>query len=623
MAVQGMVVWVTGAGSGIGRATALAFAKAGARVALTGRRADALAETAEAIGPDAFVAVADLADPAAITRAHAAVVAALGAVDILVNNAGSNTPGRHWQQLGLDGVASVLDVNLRGPFLCSMAVLPGMRAKGGGTLIHIGSVAGVALFGPSGPAYGASKAGGEHDERPHQRRGGHPWHPVDLHQPGRGGHGHPRPPAEPAHGVRAGLDAAGRGRRGGRAVRRQPAAAGHYHGSHDPADGQPSLAQLRPLHRTPTVKRRAIMSGPETISVPVLTLQAFGAAIFAAAGTSKEEGERIAYHLVGANLAGHDSHGVIRLPRYVQWLQSGAVLPGRSLDIVVESATHAVVDGGFGFGQTIGPLAVDLGIGKAQAAGLCVIALRNSGHIGRIGDWAERAAAAGLVSLHFVNVAQGELVAPFGGVDRRFSTNPMCIGAPQPGTDPLILDFATSVVAEGKVLVASNGGKPLPEGALINPDGSLSNNPETLYGPLAGTSMRDPAQGPGALRAFGDHKGSGIAFMCEILAGCLTGGATSGPIPGGKRGQIANGMLSIYLDPAHFAGAGFAAAAREYALYFKASRPAVPGGEVLTPGEPESRTRAVRQKTGIPLQADTWSAIVQTASQLGLSTPIF
>ena len=313
---------------------------------------------------------------------------------------------------------------------------------------------------------------------------------------------------------------------------------------------------------------------------------------------------------------------MIRVPRYVLWLQDGSVKAGGSLEVVKESATHAVVDGGFGFGQTIGPLAVDMGIAKARASGLSVIALRNSGHIGRIGDWAERAAEAGLVSIHFVNVARGELVAPFGGVDRRFSTNPMCVGAPQPDTDPLILDFATSTVAEGKVLVASNGGKPLPEGALIDPDGTLSTNPETLYGPIAGTSLRDSARGAGALRAFGEHKGSGIAFMCEILAGCLTGGPTSGPIPGGKRGQIGNGMLSIYLDPGHFGAAHFAEVAREYALYVKASRPAAAGGEVLVPGEPEARTRAVRLRDGIPLQTGTWNAIVETAVGLDLKPPV-
>ena len=179
-----------------------------------------------------------------------------------------------------------------------------------------------------------------------------------------------------------------------------------------------------------------------------------------------------------------------------------------------------MLDGNYGFGQTIGPQAVDIGIAKARAAGLAVVALRHSGHLGRIGDWGERAAEAGLISIHFVNVDNGPLVAPFGGTGRRFATNPVCIGIPpMAGRPMLLLDMATSVVAEGKVLVASNGGKPVPGDALIGADGKLSDDPATLYGPLVPNGPRNPANGTGAIRAFGEHKGSGLAFMCEILAG--------------------------------------------------------------------------------------------------------
>ena len=358
---------------------------------------------------------------------------------------------------------------------------------------------------------------------------------------------------------------------------------------------------------------------PTTVAVD--TLRGFIAEIFTAAGCAADEAQRIGHHLVSANLAGHDSHGVIRVPRYVQWLNEGKVRANQTITVVLESATHAVVEGNLGFGQTIGPLTVDLGIAKARAAGLAVVTLRNSGHIGRIGDWAERAAEAGLVSIHFVNVGLGEVVAPFGGVDRRFGTNPLCIGVPQPGAPPLLLDFATSMVAEGKVLVASNGGKPIPHGALIGPDGALSSDPRTLYGPIENTSVRDPGNGDGALRAFGDHKGSGIAFMCEILAGCLAGSPTAGPIPGAKRGGIMNGMVSIYLDPQHFGAAGFAEAARGFAEHVRASRPATPGGEVLVPGDAECRTRAARLRDGVPLQPETWEAIQATGAKLGLTPP--
>jgi uncharacterized oxidoreductase len=356
-----------------------------------------------------------------------------------------------------------------------------------------------------------------------------------------------------------------------------------------------------------------------THTVAADALRSLVADIFRAAGCDDAEAARIGHYLVSANLTGHDSHGVIRVPRYVDDIREGRTLIGRTPTIVVESATHAVLDGNYGFGQTIGPLAVDAGIDRARASGLAVIALRHSGHLGRIGDWAERAAEAGLVSLHFVNVENGELVAPFGGTGRRFATNPVCIGVPPAeGRPMLLLDMATSVVAEGKVLVASNGGKPVPAGALITPDGSLSTDPATLYGPLVPGGPRTPATGTGAIRAFGEHKGSGLAFMCEILAGVLTGGGPSGPRHGEGR-HISNGMLSIYLDPGHFGAAGFVAEAMSYADYVKSSNPAQGVDEVLLPGEPEARTRARRLANGVPLQVDTWVNLRAVAAGLGVA----
>jgi uncharacterized oxidoreductase len=289
----------------------------------------------------------------------------------------------------------------------------------------------------------------------------------------------------------------------------------------------------------------------------------------------------------------------------------------RSLAVVTENDVMAVVDGQYGFGQTIGPEAVQLGIRKAARSGISIIALRRSGHLGRIGDWAEMAVEAGLVAIHFVNVAGSRLVAPFGGVDRRLSTNPIAIGVPMPpgSGDPVILDFATSLVAEGKVLVASKGGKKLPPGSLIEPDGRLSTDPRTLYGPIEGTHVRDARKGAGAIRAMGEHKGSGLAMMCELLAGVLTGSGCAGP----SEQRLANGMLSIYMAPHFFASPDdFAAQAREYVEFFKSSRPAEPGGEVLIPGDPERRTRAKRLAEGIPLPDEAWAAIAATAREAGV-----
>jgi len=354
--------------------------------------------------------------------------------------------------------------------------------------------------------------------------------------------------------------------------------------------------------------------------VPAPDLDSLVAEIFRAAGCDAAEAGRIATHLLGANLAGHDSHGVVRVPRYVEWLEAGYVLKGQTADIVTEGGSFLVLDGKWGFGQTVAPQAVDLGIERAVANGVCITALRNAGHIGRVGDYSERAIAAGLISIHFVNVAGSMLVAPFGGVERRFSTAPFSVGVPLPGR-PLVLDFATSLVAEGKVLVASTGGKPLPDGALIESDGRLSTDPRTLYGPYDATGPRNPAGGAGAIRAFGEHKGSGLAFMCEMLGGALTAGGTSGPVK--ERARIANGMLSIFLSPKHFGTqAEFERMGLEYAEWVSGCRPADPGAPVLLPGEPEAQKRADRLANGVPLPRDAWNAILDTARRLGVNRPV-
>jgi uncharacterized oxidoreductase len=187
--------------------------------------------------------------------------------------------------------------------------------------------------------------------------------------------------------------------------------------------------------------------------------------IFHAEGCSEAESGRIALYLVRANLTGHDSHGVIRVPRYVAWERSGEFVKNQTAEVVTENDSFAVVDGRFGFGQSIGPEAVQVGMRKAAKSGAAVVALKSSGHLGRIGEWAEMAAEAGLVSVHFVNCAGSQLVAPFGGVDRRLSTAPFSIGFPMRGSDPVILDFATSAVAEGKVLVAARAARSCPRAA--------------------------------------------------------------------------------------------------------------------------------------------------------------
>jgi uncharacterized oxidoreductase len=350
-----------------------------------------------------------------------------------------------------------------------------------------------------------------------------------------------------------------------------------------------------------------------TIQVP--NLINFVAEVFSHSGSSTGEATRIATYLTTANLTGHDSHGVIRIPVYVHWKKMGSVIPDQIVEIVVDTPSLAVVDGKFGYGQTVTPQAVGIGIDKCKKSGLSAVALRNAGHIGRVGDWAEMAAAEGLVSVHFVNAAGSLLVAPFGGVEKRLSTAPYCVGIPRLGQDPIVLDFATSIVAEGKVLVASRGGKKLPKGALVDHDGSLSEDPAVLYGSYSAEGPRDHTKGTGAIRAFGEHKGSGLAFICELLGGALTGTGATAPDR-----RFANGMFAVYVDPKVIDTSNFFdGEISRYVDFIRATKPVAGVDTVLIPGDTERKTRAERTRTGIPLPDDTWAAIVNTAREVGVS----
>jgi uncharacterized oxidoreductase len=351
------------------------------------------------------------------------------------------------------------------------------------------------------------------------------------------------------------------------------------------------------------------------VLIQVEPLKRLLVAVFEAAGCPPDEAARIAHFLTRATLTGHDSHGVIRTQRYVEWLREGWVLAGQHVAPVLETDALAILDGRHGMGQTVGPESVAIGIAKARAQGVAVVALRNAGHLGRIGDFAEMAVAENIVSLHFVNVFGSLLVAPFGGRERRFSTNPICIGVPTGDDEPFILDFATALVAEGKVLVASQGGKPVPVGALVSAEGELTDDPFVLYGPPVPGRSPDPRRGTGAMRAFGEHKGSGLALACDLLAGALAGSG----ITRRSEGRVHNGMLSIYLDPGKLDTEGsFARDVHDYIAWVKSSTPIDAREGVLIPGDKERRTAAERTTNGIPLPDDVWNSILAAARLVGL-----
>jgi len=332
--------------------------------------------------------------------------------------------------------------------------------------------------------------------------------------------------------------------------------------------------------------------------------------VSAAAGSDDAEAGLIARRLVDSNLAGHDSHGVVRLPRYVRDVRNGGVIPNRHATIALETEALVVIDGHNGFGQVIGGEAMAIGIDRAKRRGACVLALRRSAHLGRIADWAEMAAEQGLASFHFVNVTgfTANRVAPFGGTDARLATNPIAAAIPRPGGDHVILDMATSIVAEGKIAVAANRGVATPDGWLIDPRGQPTRDPAVLY--------TDP---PGALLPFGGHKGFGLALFCDLFAGALigAGGCASN---GERRARVENNMLAMIVDPAAIGDyQSFEAEVERILAFVKASPPAETHGAVLTPGEPERASRAERLARGVPLEAETWRQILAAAQSVGLS----
>ncbi len=276
----------------------------------------------------------------------------------------------------------------------------------------------------------------------------------------------------------------------------------------------------------------------QEIVVSAPRLRAAIAAIVAKGGSEPREAELVAGNLVEANLTGHDSHGVGMIPRYVKSLLEGGLVVNQHPQILLDTGSMLRLDGRAGYGQVIGREAMALGIDRAMRHGTCVVALGNSHHLGRIGHWAEQCLEAGLVSLHFVNVISRPIVAPWGGRDARFGTNPVCIGIPRASGEPFLLDFATSRIAQGKTRVAHNQGKPLEPGIVIDDKGDPSTNPRYSVIPPFG-----------AIMPFGEHKGSGLALACELLGGALTGGGTQHMPDQGKM-RVMNGMLSILIDPA-------------------------------------------------------------------------
>ncbi len=339
-------------------------------------------------------------------------------------------------------------------------------------------------------------------------------------------------------------------------------------------------------------------------------LRAQAATILVASGSSVQEAETVAANLVMANLSGHDSHGVGMLPRYVDAVLEGGLIPNAPVATVLDIGSMLTLNGQRGYGQVVGTQAMALGMARAKTHGSCIMTLANAHHLGRIGHFAEMAVAQGLVSIHFVNVLSRPVVAPWGGSDGRFGTNPFCVGIPMAGRDAFVLDFATSVVAHGKMRVAHNQGQQVKPGLLIDERGLPSTNPGVVMVPQPGGLM-------GALMTFGEHKGYGLAVACELLGGALSGGGTWRG-PASSQRAVINGMLTILIDPNKLGTqAAFDQEAAAFIDWIKQSPAAAGFDAVQIAGDAERSTRLKREKDGIEIDAHTWQEIVAASKKVG------
>lgn len=340
-------------------------------------------------------------------------------------------------------------------------------------------------------------------------------------------------------------------------------------------------------------------------------LERFAAQLLAAGGTTPEEAQLVAASLVDANLKGYDSHGVMRVPYYVQALQDGEMVSGAALEVLDEGPGRLVTDAHWGLGQVQARKLIDRLRDMVGQTGLALGTARHCGHIGRLGEYCERLAGQGLVSMLMVNSHGGAVrVAPPGGRAPRLSTNPLAIGVPH-DQEPLVLDFSTSATAEGKVRVKKIAGQPCPEGWLIDSQGRPTTDPNVLYA--------DP---PGAILPMGGaqaYKGFGLGLMIEILTGALSGGTCAKEVPYPKKG---NCVFVLLIDPARFGGRDHFAREVDALVRYVRSCPRVEGvEEILLPGDPERRLAQQRLREGIPLDAENWQALVRLAGRLDVPVP--
>ncbi|MSR59527.1 MAG: Ldh family oxidoreductase [Planctomycetaceae bacterium] len=346
--------------------------------------------------------------------------------------------------------------------------------------------------------------------------------------------------------------------------------------------------------------------------IPPDTLTSFAQALFIAAGVDPAEAAIVARSLIGANLRGYDSHGVMRIPFYIAAIRDGRVRPGQPLRIERETLAALVCDGNWGLGQVLSRELMLRLIAKAAVTGVACGTLRQAAHIGRVGEYAELAAEKGMLALICANGhGSGQRVAPVGGIRGRLGTNPLSIGVPGGKEGPFILDFGTSATAEGKIRVKKIAGEHVPAGWILDADGNPTTDPNQLYGDRQGTIL--PMGGDQA------YKGFGLAFMIELLTGGLSGGQCSHP---DAPPVVGNDVLFVVFDPQQFGGSARLQSQIDVLEPFVRDTPRKAGVDRITlPGDPERIVLARRQAEGIPLDDGNWAELLKIAGNLKVPVP--
>ena len=321
--------------------------------------------------------------------------------------------------------------------------------------------------------------------------------------------------------------------------------------------------------------------------------------VFRGLGISEADAAVVTRSMVDANLVGHDSHGVIHLPKYVRELKAGLINPDAEIEVVRESASIAVLNGNWGFGPVIATHAVNLAIEKAKTCDVSTVTAYRCNEVGRLGGYAQIASDANMIGLLTVNDhGGGQCVAPFGGIEGRLSTNPIACAIPVGGRAPILVDMSTSVVASGKLRLKQHRSEPLPKGWITDAHGNASTNVEDFY-----------ASPPGALLPFGGiaaHKGFALSVLVDVLSGALSGAGCSRE--GGAR--VGNGLFVTAINIGSFTDLPkFQAEVGRFIDYLKVTKRRPDVEELLMPGERGSREAAKRKAQGVFIEDETWAEI--------------